>query len=326
MNQSLVAWNPQVKLIISDVDETIADLYMPATPAMISELVALLKEGIKIFFVTGQGLKSVRWRIIDKIPSDLRKNILAAVCSGVEVCGFDEQGEVRAQPFYSLYKETLNDQQEKDWREVIQQLISEFKLRPHPTMPVSKFKEQFGDDPLDVMLEDRDSQITFEVVNGFDLTPEQANRLAVKVPGSNGAYDFRLPIFERAEQLLTGKKIPISPRVAGTFAIDFAVKGVSKTTSVKHVLDDEKVLQTIGLKKGDISHPEQLEIWGDKFSLVNGGTDRHMSEAVSPKVRSIDFREENPSELMPGYNIVVWNGIKHLHEGTLEYLHTRNKN
>ena len=39
-------------------------------------------------------------------------------------------------------------------------------------MPVSSFKFQAGNDPLSVMLEDRGPQITFEMVNGYDLTPE----------------------------------------------------------------------------------------------------------------------------------------------------------
>jgi hypothetical protein len=48
-----------------------------------------------------------------------------------------------------------------------------------------------------------------------------------------------------------------------------------------------------------------------------------MSEALPKEVRSIDFREENPDEFLPGYNTVVWQGEKHLHHGLLEYLQTR---
>jgi hypothetical protein len=57
-----------------------------------------------------------------------------------------------------------------------------------------------------------------------------------------------------------------------------------------------------------------------KFSVINGGTDRHMSEALSPEVRSIDFRQEDPSELPENLNIVFWDGSHHLHHGLLEYL------
>jgi hypothetical protein len=72
-----------------------------------------------------------------------------------------------------------------------------------------------------------------------------------------------------------------------------------------------------------MNRPEQIEIWGDKFSSVCGGTDRHMSEAVDPRVRSIDFRDEDPSEFLPGYNTVLWQGKHRLHHGLLEYLQSR---
>jgi hypothetical protein len=48
-----------------------------------------------------------------------------------------------------------------------------------------------------------------------------------------------------------------------------------------------------------------------------------MSEALPPEVRSIDFREEDPSEFLEGYNIVLWDGQHHLHHGLLEYLQSR---
>lgn len=127
----------------------------------------------------------------------------------------------------------------------------------------------------------------------------------------------------RANKLLSAKKIPITPRLGGNFALDFVVQGVSKTTSIKRVLSDDTVLNTIGLSRKDIEKPQELEIWGDKFSIINGGTDRYMSEAVSPEVRSIDFREEDRSGLPIGINIVLWKGKHHLHHGLLEYLRSR---
>lgn len=39
--------NDYIKLTLSDVDETIADVYTPAEPAMIAELRNLLSEGTK---------------------------------------------------------------------------------------------------------------------------------------------------------------------------------------------------------------------------------------------------------------------------------------
>jgi hypothetical protein len=48
-----------------------------------------------------------------------------------------------------------------------------------------------------------------------------------------------------------------------------------------------------------------------------------MSMALPATVRSIDFRQEDPTEFPEGYNIVLWDGQKHLHHGLLEYLQSR---
>lgn len=68
-----------------------------------------------------------------------------------------------------------------------------------------------------------------------------------------------------------------------------------------------------------------MEIWGDKFSTVKGGTDRHIAEALPKEVRAIDFRRENPKEFLEGFNIVVWNGAKEKEAGLEEYLQSRKK-
>jgi hydroxymethylpyrimidine pyrophosphatase-like HAD family hydrolase len=320
---SSIAWNPNLKLILSDVDETVADLYVPAVPEMIAYLTALLQEDRAIFFITGQGLQSVLTRIVHQIPQPLRKNILIAPCNGVEVFGHDATGTLIEQPFYSVYEEKMNDQQRQQWREIVQQLIAEFKLKTVDTMPVREFKKQFGDDPLTVMYEDRGPQITFEVVNGYDLQPAKIEQLEVAVPQTHGVYDLRIPMLERADELLKAAHIPISPRLAGAFALDFVVQGVSKTTAIEQMLANDEIMKLLHLTKQDLSDPQSLEVWGDKFSTIRGGSDRFMSLAVSPQVRSIDFRPENPEEFEPGYNIVLWDGEKHLHEGLLEYLQSR---
>lgn len=318
-----IKWNPAVKLILSDVDETVADLYTEAKPEMIAQLRSLLEENKILFFITGQGLKSVQWRIVDQLPAYLRKHILVGHCSGAEICGYDESGVLLPEPFFSVYETQLDLHQKKIWREIVQTLISEFHLHCYPTMPVSEFMKQVGADPLAVMYEDRGPQITFECVNGYDMSPETVKTLAWDIPATRGVYDMRIPMLERADILLKQAHIPITPRLGGVFALDLAVEGVSKTTAVKTALQDYRVFSHVGLHQRDIAEPDSMEIWGDKFSVINGGSDRHMCEAVDPKVRAIDFRLEDTAEFMPGYHIVVWNGQKHLHNGLLEYLESR---
>jgi len=324
MNEaSKIAWNDSIRLVLADVDETIAEVYTPAEPEMIEQLSKFLGEGRKLFMVTGGSLKRVREGITDLISPDLRHDILVSHCSGAEVWGFEDNGDLQTQSFYSIYEETFSDDMKSSWRDVVDQLIKEFGLRTHPAMPRIDFWDKIGREPLDIILDDRGPQITMEVVNGIDLSGDQLDSLSYPVPLTRGKYDLRIAIMERAKELLMENNIPISPRLGGNFALDFAVEGVSKTTSIQKVLSDDEVLSTIGLSKDDVQNPHEIEIWGDKFSIVNGGTDRHMSEAVSTEVRSIDFRQEDPSELPEGFNIVIWDGAHHLHHGLLEYLQSR---
>jgi hydroxymethylpyrimidine pyrophosphatase-like HAD family hydrolase len=315
-------WNPKLKLSLSDVDETIADVYTPAEPEMVVELSSFLSDGYRLFMVTGGSLGRVMAGITDFIDPKLRQNILVSHCSGAEVWGFREDGELRDKPFYSIYEETFSPELKKLWREKTQELIVEFGLRTHPVEPKIDFRKKFTD-PKDIMFDDRGPQITLEVVNGVDLSQEQLATLQHEVPETHGSRDLRIPILERAEQIFELAQVPVTPRLGGNFALDLAIKGVSKTTSIERVLKDSAVLGTIGLTADDLQDIETLEVWGDKFSIIRGGTDRHMSEALQPQVRTIDFREENPAEFEEGYNVVVWDGQKHLHHGLLEYLQSR---
>src|ERR1700761_5727017 len=119
---SEVQFNPDVKLFLADVDETVADVYTPATPEMVTELTSLLEEGRAVFFVSGTSFARIKQRVIDALPQSLRRGILVSHCSGAEVWGYDETGNLRTEPFYSLYDVTLDEAQKAKWREIVQQL------------------------------------------------------------------------------------------------------------------------------------------------------------------------------------------------------------
>jgi len=321
-----INWSPKIRLAVSDVDETIAEVYTPADPAMIEELSTFLSEGKKLFMVTGGSLKRVREGITDLIDASLRHDILISHCSGAEVWGFTEAGELRARPFYSIYEETFTPDMKERWRDAVNQLIAEFGLRTHPVQPKTEFWERIGHDPRDIMLDDRGPQITMEVVNGHDLSDDQLTLFKQNVPLTHDQrHDLRIPLMQRAGELFAKMGVPITPCLGGVFALDFAIEGSSKTTSIKYVLENPEALATIGLKPEDLTNPSHFEVWGDKYSILHGGTDRHMSEALPAAVRSIDFRDENPAEFPEGYNIVLWDGRLRLHHGLLEYLQSRHK-
>lgn len=317
-------WNPKLRLAVSDVDETIAEVYTPAEPAMITELSSFLAEGGKLFLVTGGSLKRVRVGITDLIEPGLRHNILISHCNGAEVWGFTTDGMLRDRPFYSIYEETFSADMKRRWRQAVSQLIAEFGLRPHPAQPKTVFWDRIGREPHDIMLDDRGPQITMEIVNGHDLSDEQLATFKQTVPLTHdGRRDLRLALMQRAGELFVEQTVPITPQLGGVFALDFVIEGSSKTTSIKYVLENPHALAALSLKATDIVSPSHIEVWGDKYSVLHGGTDRYMSEALPPTVRSIDFRAENPSEFPDGYNIVLWDGQQHLHHGLLEYLQSR---
>ena len=169
------------------------------------------------------------------------------------------------------------------------------------------------------MYEDRGPQITFEVINAYCLDEVTKGKLNREY--SFDSNDLRDAVIREAGILLRDNNVPITARKAGVFAIDFAIKDVSKTTAVKHIVEDEELMNKFGI---DPNNVDELLVLGDKFSS-NGGTDRHMSEALNPDVLSITFRRENPDELPTGYNIQIWDGKEELHNGTLEYLKSRER-
>ncbi len=67
---TMILWNNEVRLILADVDQTLADDFMPAEPAMIEELSGVLREGRALFLVTGGPLNRLRTRLVDRLPAD----------------------------------------------------------------------------------------------------------------------------------------------------------------------------------------------------------------------------------------------------------------
>lgn len=317
-----VIWNNDVRLILADVDQTLADDFTPAEPAMIEELSSILREGCSLFFVTGSPLNRLRTRIIDRLPADLRSRTLVSHCSGAEVWGFDETGRQRDEPFYSLYDELVNDTQKHQWRSVVGQLIDEFQLVAYEPQTLEEFHAKNADDPFAVMLEDRGPQITLEIVNGYNLTDSQREKVQAQLPHLQEVIDLREPIIARAEELLSATNLPITPRFGGVFAVDLAIKGVSKARSITAVLARPDILKSIHIELADLVDPKHMEIWGDRFDR-DLGTDWLMCEAVDPKVRAINFRSEDPARFPEGYNIVKWSGQHQLQSGALEYLQSR---
>ncbi len=325
----MIQFNPSIKLALADVDETIADVYTKATSDMIHELNEFVEENRVLFLISGGGLHSIRERVVDLLKPEVRHKIIIAHCSGAEVWGFQKGGEINSEPFYGVYEGHFTDEQKRIWREIINQLIETFHLKTYPTQPRKKFTEISKGDPLSIMLADRGPQITFEFTNSINLSADQKEFIeketGIEIPENHGTHDLRYPVMEEAKRLYLKSGLPIQPHFGGIFALDFIINGVDKTQAIKVILENKNILQEFGLTREDMHDAHEIEIWGDKFSQKKGGPDFQMCLAVSPEVRAIDFRDEPKEEIPNGYNVQVWDGIKKLHEGLLEYLQSRNK-
>ena len=55
-----VFWNRELRLALSDVDETVADLYRPAESGMLDALTQLLDDGVFLVLITGQSRRECR--------------------------------------------------------------------------------------------------------------------------------------------------------------------------------------------------------------------------------------------------------------------------
>jgi hypothetical protein len=318
---SKVLWNDRLRLVLSDVDETVADLYRPAEPRMLTVLSRLLEQGIALVLITGQSVANVEARVVMRLPAPLRQQIAVGACSGAELWGYSPAGSRDQRPIYTA-ESTLTEKHKADWRAVIAQLVEEFRLLPVAPIPIADFKRQFGDEPWRVLLDDRGPQITFEFPSAWQLSAaankQVSERLGVVVEGR----DLRVPVAQRAQQLLEAHAIPVTARMAGMFALDFAIAGIDKSRAVEEALVPS-ILGRLGLGT-TMPRPNEIEIWGDRFSS-RAGTDWLMCKPVDGSVRGISFRDEDAKDFPADYNIHLWDGKHRLQDGLLEFLEGRPK-
>jgi hypothetical protein len=312
-------WNSQLRLVLSDVDETVADLYRPAEPRMLTALSRLLEQGIALVLITGQSIENVDERVVMRLPAPLRRQIAVGACSGAELWGYSPRGDRNERPYYTA-DGGLTHAQTTAWRAVIQQLIQEFQLLPAAPAPVAKFRKLFGEVPWRVMLDDRGPQITFEFPNAWQLSAAARQRICDRLGFAFEGNDLRVPVAHRARQLLEAHAIPVTARMAGMFALDFAIAGIDKSRAVEEALAPA-VLGRLGLGT-TIPCPKEIEIWGDRFS-GRAGTDWLMCKPIDRSVRAISFRDEDLADFPEGFNIALWNGAHRLQEGLLEFLEGR---
>ncbi len=251
-----------------------------------------------------------------RLPAPLRQQIAVGGCSGAELWGYSATGERNATAFYTA-ESALTAEHKKAWRLVTEQLVAEFRLVPFPPLPIDDFRRQYGDEPWTVLLDDRGPQITFEFPNAYALSDAARERVHRRLGSGFEGRDLRIPIQQRAQQLLEAHAVPVTPRIAGMFALDLAIAGIDKARAVEEALTPS-VLGHLGPGPKPPA-AEEIEVWGDRFSQ-SSGTDWLMCKPVDRNVRALSFRDEDPAEFPDGYNIQLWDGEHRLHAGLLEFL------
>jgi hypothetical protein len=286
---------------------------------MLEALARLLDQGIRLVFITGQSVANVEQRVVMGLPASLRHRVAVGACSGAELWGYSLTGDRNSVAFDTM-DAALSGEQKAAWRKIVQQLVAEFELVTYPPMPIPEFGLLHGDDPWHVMVDDRGPQITIEFPNAYQLSPTARERMSRRLGTKVEESDLRIPVSRRARQLLEAGSVPVSPRLAGIFALDLAILGVSKTRAVEVSLSPA-VLDALGLET-HVPSAGKMEVWGDRFSH-RVGTDWLMCTILDRNVRAISFRDEDPAEFPQGYNIQLWDGQCRLQAGLLEFLQAR---
>lgn len=296
--QPAIVWNPEVQVVVADLDETLAGLYLPATDEVVVELDGLLRAGLVLVLSTGQGIVSVWERLASLISPVVRRRLLAGCCTGAEFWWFPGGGGPRRVDRPNPLDEELH----RRWRDVVGLLLEEFGLVAHPPMDVASFRTQTGGDPQAMMLADRGSQITLEMANGVGLRDQ---------------------IVARATELFAHHDLPIEARSAATFAVDLVLAGVSKAGVIDALQQHPELLDGLGVDPAWTTTPQLVEVWGDSFTPARGAIDLQISQGLHPETRSICFRDLDPGSVPASNNVVAWTGHHRLQAGVLEYLLSR---
>lgn len=308
-------------MIISDVDDTVAEVFKNSSSEIICELEELLLEGKVIFLISGQSITNIYNRVISFINRKLRNRVLVGHCNGSEVYGFNDLGELISKQFFSvydLYKDKIDNMK---WRYIVDCILNEFELIAFPFMDINEFKNVTNNNPHCIMLDDRMVQISLDFVNSLNIKDfrfkANINVESVEID------DIRVLICRKTKELFQIENIPIEPHLSGKFALDFNIKGVNKGLPIKHIFEVGKQYQIQLPQKILLSKYSEVEVWGDSFSISDGGSDHNMSLALPKETRSISFRDMDLGDTIMGYNIVTWNGKYRCHDGLLEYLKSR---
>jgi hydroxymethylpyrimidine pyrophosphatase-like HAD family hydrolase len=303
---SNIKWNNSVRIVISDVDDTIAPVFQPASAQMIAAIESLLHKGCLFLFVSGQGLSNILQRVVMHISPSLRKQTIIAPCNGAEAYCFDPSGGLVARPLYSVKADHGARIDTGAVMPHLHQVLANFDMASFSVCDVGLFRLMSGNDPMAVMVDVRNVQISLDFVNWM-FEPPRA--------------DIRSALIRRLNQEFIRNRSAFRARSVGAAAIDILPMGVSKGLPIRRLISWGESFRNDLPRRLVVQLPEEIEVWGDQFSETHNGPDLAMSRALPRETRTISFREIPGRHLPMDRDVTVWPGDSTLDAGVLEYIY-----
>lgn len=246
-----------VRLIVSDVDDTLAPPFRDISATLAHALTRLVGNGTILFLVSGQSIENIERRVVRAFPRPLRRNILVGHCHGAEVFGYDSAGWRVIPPLFSMRESAA---MEGGFGKVLTLVTG--VLSDHGIAASSP----------GTLLEDRGVQVTVDF----------------PVLGVSPA-DPRAVLITALNDRLAEAGLPVEARMAGHLGIDIMARGVDKSLPLSRLLDAGNSYR-LTMPEGQVTGDwDGIEVWGDQFSPPDLDADLRMLAALPPGVRAINF-------------------------------------
>ena len=239
------------KAAIFDLDDTLAESFMPPKADMLARLARLLI-GMPVAIMTAAGMPRIEGEILDQLALSPHVDQLYIFPNSAAQCYVHEGG------WRLAYSEALNEGERQKIKQAIIESITETHMeQPHPS--------------YEPKLIDREAQIAYAFL-GLEATtddkakwdPDQSKRQVVKA-----ALEKRIPEFE----ILIG----------GKTTIDITKKGVNKSYGV-HWLSQKLAIPTSEMVYvGDALYPG-----GNDYVVVETGVQARITSGPQETLTIID--------------------------------------
>jgi HAD superfamily hydrolase (TIGR01484 family) len=214
--QSLPPQTP--KILLSDVDDTVAPSTQPISDAMASAMVALVDKGFQLVFVSGGSVAQMAKQVSVRLP---RAHHLLGT-SGSHAMAVDAVGKQT-----ELFKVGFSEQERAEIYASLDALVRHFHVQP--------------DTNHDDQVQDRGCQFT---LSALGRGAADARKRAFDPDGSVRREWVRFLTDRLGDDRFT-------MRVGGTTSVDITAKGVDKASGVRRLLDTLNWKAENGLYFGD---------------------------------------------------------------------------